>query len=194
MKRFIAWDIELFKHINGQWTADWLDQLFTLSRNPFFWSPLYLFLCAFLIMNYGKRGWWWIAYFLVTFALTDFISASIIKPWVGRIRPCHDPELAHTVRMLVGCGGRLSFVSSHAANHFGLSTYLFITFRHIWPKGRWIFFAWAALVAYAQVYVGLHFPLDIVGGALLGLIIGYLTADIYKIRLGNLNTETVIST
>lgn len=143
-------------------------------RNQYFWSPLYLFVIAFLFLNYPRRTAWIVLIgALVTFALSDQISASIIKPLVGRLRPCRDPQIVEIVRLLVPCGSGKSFVSSHAANHFAIAAYFSLLFNN----NRFTFIAmfWASLVAYAQIYVGLHFPADVFGGALLGVLIALLT-------------------
>lgn len=180
MDRLIQFDIALFSKINGQWNTPFLDWLMPLLRNQFFWSPLYLFLGVFMIMNFGKNGLYWIMVFLVTFAIGDIISSHIIKPAVDRLRPCNDPMLAETVRRLVRCGSGKSFTSSHATNHFALGVFCCRTFLFASNGWRWAFVVWAAAIAYSQVYVGVHFPLDILGGALVGTAIGYTTSTAFN--------------
>lgn len=102
-----------------------------------------------------------------------------------RLRPCSDPDLLFQVRLLTDrCSGGYSFTSNHAANHFGMATFFFITFRSVLKKWAWIGFLWAGLIAYAQVYVGVHYPLDVLCGALLGLILGLLTGKVFNKRYG----------
>jgi undecaprenyl-diphosphatase len=184
MNNLIRYDIELFFKINRQWHNSFLDWLLPLLRNQFFWSPLYLFTLVFILINFKKKGFGWIAFFLITFAITDMLSSSVIKPWVGRLRPCADPFLADSVRQVVGCGGPYSFTSSHAANHFGMAMFAFKTLLFIPLAWRWILFAWAFAISYAQVYVGVHFPLDIACGALLGCAIGMGTAWTFNKKAG----------
>ena len=152
-----------------------------LLRNQFFWAPLYLFLLIFLVYNYGWRGLVWCAGFLLCFALGDLISASVIKPLVHRSRPCNDPRLRDFVQLIVPRSYGYSFPSSHAANHFALGTYMALTFhrrlKKIWP----IPILWALAVGYAQVYVGVHFPFDVLFGGLLGVAIGFVVAKIYHL-------------
>lgn len=176
MNRLIHYDIALFSKINGQWHTPFLDWLFPLLRNQFFWSPLYLFLLVFMLLNFGKAGLKWVIFFLITFALSDYISSSVIKPMVGRLRPCNTPMLADSIRSLVSCGTGKSFTSSHAANHFALAFFAFNTVHFVKPLWKWSFLLWALAISYAQVYVGVHFPLDVTGGAILGVILASVTS------------------
>lgn len=176
MNQLIRYDIALFSKINGQWHTPFLDWLFPLLRNQFFWSPLYLFLVVFMLLNFGKDGFRWIVFFLITFAIGDFASSSVIKPLVGRLRPCNDPMLADIIRSVVSCGSGKSFTSSHAANHFALAMFSFKTIPFVKTSWKWLFLFWALIISYAQVYVGVHYPLDITFGALLGCIVGNGTA------------------
>lgn len=184
MNSLIRYDIELFFKINGQWHSSFLDWLLPLLRNQYFWSPLYLFTVVFMVMNFKMKGWLWIGFFLINFSITDQLSSHLIKPWVGRLRPCADPHLADSVRQMVGCGGPFSFTSSHATNHFGMAMFAFSTLLFIPLQWRWLLFVWAFAISYAQVYVGVHFPLDIFCGALLGCVTGMGTAWVFNKKLG----------
>jgi len=102
-----------------------------------------------------------------------------------RPRPCLEPDLLFQARLLIDqCSGGSSFISNHAANHFGMATFFFITFRSVLRKWAWIGFLWAGLIAYAQVYVGIHYPLDVVAGAVFGMTIGLLTGKLFNKRYG----------
>lgn len=159
----------------------WLDDTMLLLRNAATWIPLYLFMVVWLFKNVRTRyAITFIILTIATFAFCDFVSASILKPLIGRLRPCYDVDMATTVRGLIGCGGRFSFPSSHAANHFGLTAFWFFSIQQINRKRWYWLWFWAALVCFAQVYVGKHFPMDIVGGAILGLLTGYTAAVIFK--------------
>lgn len=185
MEALLHFDARLFFHINGQWHNAFLDAVLPFVRNQYFWAPFYLFLLVFMPLNFQRRGFYWILFFLIGFACTDYISSSIIKPLVARPRPCNDPFVAHFTRLLVDCGSGKSFPSSHAANHFGMAAFMYFTLRKDLGKWCWVFFIWAFLIAYAQLYVGVHYPLDIVVGTLLGLLVGSKVANIFnrKIRL-----------
>jgi membrane-associated phospholipid phosphatase len=124
----------------------------------------------------------WCVFFLLSFALSDYISASLIKPFFHRPRPCNNPELADAVRILVPCGSGYSFPSTHAANHFCLGMFAAVTLSR---RVRWIWvicLLWATIVSYAQVYVGVHYPLDVTCGGLLGIAIGASTGRIFNKR------------
>jgi undecaprenyl-diphosphatase len=86
--------------------------------------------------------------------------------------------------LLEHCSGGFSFTSSHATNHFGFAMFVFLTTKDVFGKwGRWLF-VWAATISYGQVYVGVHYPVDILFGALLGICIGTLTAGYYNRKIG----------
>ena len=97
-----------------------------------------------------------------------------------RLRPCNDPINALHGRLLVECGSGYSFPSSHATNHFGMSLFLYFTFGSFFKWIKPVVILWAALVAYAQVYVGVHYPIDVVTGACIGSIIGYIVARLFN--------------
>lgn len=176
----VYWDYIAWYYLNTVWHNSFLDAVIPFLRNQWTWAPLYLFLLIFMPMNYKAKGWIWCIFFLITFSLSDFISASMIKPFFHRVRPCNNPYLQHIVHLLVPCGSGLSFPSSHAANHFSLGVFAAMslngTVKGIW----WIGLIWAFSVAYAQVYVGVHFPMDVLAGGLLGAIIGIITGYIYR--------------
>lgn len=119
-----------------------------------------------LLVKGGRRGRIAALLLIPAIVVSDQLSSSVIKPLVDRVRPCH--ELLD-VRLLVGCGAGRSFPSSHAVNHFAGAWVL----AHYLPKLRWIFFSIAGAVAFSRVYVGVHYPSDVVGGALIGAAIGY---------------------
>jgi membrane-associated phospholipid phosphatase len=183
MESVLRFDLRLFFQINGQWTNPFLDFLLPWLREPYLWAPLYLFLMVFAIYNFGWKGFFWIVLYIVTFAIADQASG-FFKSAVGRARPFNDPVLAPYVRVLVGYYPRSgSFTSSHAANHFALATFSYITLRSVWGRWALLFFVWAIAIGYSQVYVGVHFPLDILGGGFLGVLIGTLSGSFFQRRI-----------
>jgi membrane-associated phospholipid phosphatase len=188
--RLDEWDKWLFVKLNSQWTNPFFDAVFPFIRNPVIWAPLYIFIAAFIGLNYGKKGLWWSLLFICTVSVTDMIGARVFKEFVQRPRPCQDPEFMNYVRLLLKqCSGSFSFVSNHAANHFGIATFSVLTFRGVFKRWMYLFYFWAFLIGYAQVYVGVHYPLDVVGGAVLGILAGSLSAWLYHKKWGNIALE-----
>ena len=185
MTSLVEADRSLFRLINRQWSNAFFDSIMPWLRNGSTWAPLYLFLLVFVASNFKKRSGWWIVFFICTVALTDMAGTYLFKHNFQRLRPCFDPELAGSIRLLINnCSGGYSFTSNHAANHFGMATFFFFSFRHVLPKIAWIGFLWAAAIAYAQVYVGVHYPFDVLGGAILGTLVGSISALVFNKRFG----------
>ena len=185
LQKLEQWDRWLFIQINEQQSNFFFDTVMPYLRNSFFWTPLYLFLFLFVILNYKGRGWWWLLIFLCTVSLTDIVSSKILKESFERLRPCQDPDFIVNVRLLVNrCSGGYSFTSSHATNHFGMATFFFITFHRYFKNWAFLAFLWAAVICYAQVYVGVHYPFDVLGGAVAGAAIGLLTGGFFNKQFG----------
>jgi undecaprenyl-diphosphatase len=167
-------DRKVFYAINQGMSNRFFDWIMPYMRYPQFWIPVYVFIFIFCLWRYKKTGIVMILLLAATFGVADFGSASIVKPMVKRVRPCNDPQLAQTIISRVPCGTGYSFPSSHASNHFAISVFLIGAFHKRW---RWIWFwalLWATLVCFAQIYVGVHYPIDILTGALFGTLVGYL--------------------
>ena len=176
----IELDHKVWYYLNVLWRNDFLDAVVPYLRNQWTWAPLYLFLLLFTVGNFKRAGFIWCLFFLLTFALADKISAAWLKESFQRIRPCNDASLAKMVHIIVPCGGGYSFPSSHATNHFALGFFAAITLQKRVKAVWWMAIFWAASVSYAQVYVGVHFPLDVFCGAILGMIIGSVTALLFN--------------
>lgn len=169
----------LFTLINQRLSVPWLDPFMLMLREPLTWAPLYAGVLIWGFKKMPAQVWWFLVFSAATFAVTDFSSAALLKPWLQRVRPCYDEAMAETIRSLVGCGGRYSMPSSHAANHFGLAMFWFCSiFRVTGKRWHWVW-VWAFMIGYAQIYVGKHFPADILLGALLGMLAGWLIFRIF---------------
>lgn len=176
----IETDMEVFSFIHSDASTPALDGFMKLLRNALTWAPLYAFMLFWIIRYNTKYAFAFILLTIVCFGITDYVSASILKPWLSRPRPCYEPELQPILRDLVGCGGQYGFPSSHASNHFGLATFWYWSIYFIrGKKWHWLW-VWAALICYAQIYVGKHYPLDIIGGAVFGFLTGSLLAKIFE--------------
>ncbi len=181
LETFEAWDKALFLWLNSG-HADWLDPIMWFITGKKEWLPFYAFL---VIIIFKKYGWYGVAVLAgvgVTIALADQFASGFCKPFFERLRPSHAPELAAQVHTLHGyLGGKYGFISSHAANTFGMATFLHLTFRYRMAHSAGLF-AWAALVSYSRIYVGVHYPGDIIGGALAGICVGTIVfAVFYKV-------------
>ena len=180
----IYWDHIAWFYLNTQWRNPILDVVLPYIRNQWFWVPLYFFLLLFMPLRFGKKGWLWCLAFFISFAISDQISAHLMKPYFHRLRPCNNPYLASIVQLLVPCGGGYSFPSSHAANHFSIGIFSAVTLskyaKWIWP----VAIVWATAVSFAQVYVGVHFPLDVTVGAIIGIFSGVITGKLFNRNYG----------
>lgn len=178
-------DYALMLKMNREWQWSAFDTLALFLREATFWAPAYVFLILLASINFGKKGWLWIGALVGLVALSDLISSHFIKEWLFRPRPCRDPFMGHQIRFLAKtCGMNGSFTSSHATNHFAIAMFLYQTLKRFSPYWA-IAFLWAGLISYAQIYVGVHYPADILGGALLGCGLGYATARIFLHQTGD---------
>ncbi len=189
METLLTFDYQLFDLINGQFYHAFLDAIMPFWRSKYFWAPLYLFGIMFIGLNYRKQAPYILVFLLLAIILSDQVSSGLIKPLVNRLRPCNQPGILEYVRLLIPCGSGKSFVSSHATNHFAVATYIALLFRgqYTWLHPLALF--WAASISYGQIYVGVHYPLDIIGGAILGIFIGQIMAYIVRRLMPSFNTE-----
>ena len=172
-------DYSLFLTING-WHTPFLDFIMFWLSDKYIWIPLYAVLLALLIRD-NRRHWWLLLIAIaVLVTLTDQISVKFFKDVFLRLRPCHDPALSGLVRMLNGhCGGQYGFISSHAANSFGLAVFVGALLKHRYKWMLWAMLLWAFIVSYSRVYLGVHFPGDVLVGALVGVLIGLLVFKLF---------------
>lgn len=163
----------LFHFINQTIQNPFFDWWLPIFRNAESWIPLYVFLAIYLIFKYREKSWIYIVYLLISFALADSISHEILKPWFARLRPCH--QFSMHARLVLGyCGGKWSFPSTHASNHMAIA--LSIVFAQLFVSRRTNLFwlLWAFLIGFAQIYVGVHYPSDILAGFVFGGLIAVL--------------------
>lgn len=175
LEQLLQVDTQLFQIINQDWHNSFFNGVLPLLRNKLLWIPLYLFLLTFILMNYTNKAVFILLFAGITIFASDFTSSKLVKPQIERLRPCNNPVIKKSVKLLVHCGQGYSFTSSHATNHFALAVFLMLILKLKWS---WILLFWAGIISFSQVYVGVHYPFDILGGAVLGSIIGYILGKI----------------
>lgn len=181
LDQLIQVDVQFFNWINHDLQNGFLDNLMPWWREKKTWIPLYIGLAAFLLYRYRLRGFYYIILVALTVGLADTVSSRILKPAVARERPCQTTPFKDTVSLKVDhCGIKPSFTSSHASNHFALASLWVFTLPFLGRFGKWALWFWAGSIAFGQVYVGVHYPLDVICGALLGLLIGWGGAVLYR--------------
>jgi len=162
-------DIAVFYFFNHTLSNTLFDKFFPFITDVKHWYITYVILILLLIIKGKKLERISAGFVILLITATDQFSSFFVKNLVGRIRPCNElPD----VNILAGCTGSFSFPSSHAVNNFAVAVFFSILF----PKYKWAFYITAALLALSRVYVGVHYPSDIIGGALIGSVFGFIFA------------------
>ena len=155
-----------------------VDELMFWITNKYPWFPLYFLLIVAIVAKYRTRGLLMCLGMVLAVGSSDHITSGLMKPFFARLRPCQVPEWQTVVHLVTGCGGRYGFASSHASTTFALATTAWLMLR-AWNPWFRAAFVWSALVAYSRVYVGVHYPFDIVVGAIVGVLVGWLVYQLY---------------
>ena len=172
-------DQQLFLVLNG-WNTPSMDTLMYWVTYKFTWIPLYVILLVFLYTAYRKKAIGIVICIVLAVALADQLASGLLKPLFARLRPCHDPLIGHLVHLVTGCGGQYGFASSHASTSFALATSSFYLGRSHLPY-LGLLFIWAAIYSYSRIYVGVHYPGDILAGAAIGVLSGWISLKFYNV-------------
>lgn len=164
---FYSVDLVIFNFLNHSLSAGFLDKFFSILTNVNNWYIAYIILLGITFTKGGTRGKIAVVFVILLIVVTDQLGHKVIKEIFQRTRPCN--TLADVLTPL-GCSGTYSFPSNHALNNFAAATF----FSRLFPKFNWILFITAFLVSLSRVYLGLHYPSDIIGGAIIGSAFGYL--------------------
>ncbi|MFZ6010904.1 MAG: phosphatase PAP2 family protein [Bacteroidota bacterium] len=190
MEEIIELDKKILLFFNGYHTP-WLDPVMLLVTKTVFWIPLYLFLLYLVMKDYKKESWMVLLGIGLTILLADQITSSFMKPYFARLRPSLEPTLQGLVHLVDGyTGGKFGFASSHAANTLGTATFFWLLFN---KEKRWVglLFLWAFGMTYTRIYLGVHYPGDILVGSLIGILSGIAGYRLYTwIRSRNERKKT----
>jgi PAP2 superfamily. len=172
-------DTQLFLFLNHMHNSFFDFVMFWLS-DKWVWTPMYIFIAVLIVWHYKKKGLLIILFIGLTITLCDQISSHLIKNLVERLRPSHEPLLIPLIHLSkAGAGGLYGFVSSHAANAFGLACFLGLVLNRKFRILKYWLFFWAILVSYSRIYNGVHYPSDVVVASIIGCIIAWSMSRIY---------------
>ena len=190
-------DVALFLFLNNL-HSQFFDFIFYWISQKFFWIPLYAYLLWYLYKHEKVDLVAMLIAIVFAITLSDQLASTVLKNWVMRLRPCNEPSLVGLVHTVNGyCGGLYGFVSSHAANSFSLYAFVITIVNGRKWSFRYYLLFWAIIHSYSRIYLGVHYPGDIICGALLGLVVGFTIAKVYlyykKIRHPNIGNSDSVS-
>ena len=177
LEKLLSADRSFFLTLNSL-HATWLDQVMYWASNPLVWLPLFVFLLYVVIRTFRFKTATVLVCLVLMITVSDQLS-NLSKNNLKRLRPSHEPQIAASIHIVNEYRGEdFSFYSAHASNTFALAVFLIILFPKRYTSLYFILTGWASLMSYTRIYLGVHYPLDIICGALAGCLIGYLTGRI----------------
>ncbi|WP_269240479.1 phosphatase PAP2 family protein [Flavobacterium limnophilum] len=180
LEKILSLDVKLFVFLNSL-GSDTYDGLWLIITKQIYWTPLFLFLLYLVFRKLGaKQALFLMLFVAILLVCTDQI-ANLFKNGVQRLRPCNNPEINSFIR-IVQSRNSFSFFSGHATSSMAVTTFLYLIFKRDF-KYFWLLFLWPLIFAYSRIYLGLHYPLDIISGYLCGAILAFLMFKLYQIAL-----------
>jgi len=177
-------DRQLFLFLNSQNNPFW-DEVMSAISGRLIWVPLYVAILVWMGIKHKRKFLLIIPFIIITATFADQSSVHLFKNVFHRLRPCHEPSLQGMVHLVdCQCGGLYGFVSSHASNSFNVAVISLLFIKKKWFSVFILF--WASLVGYSRIYLGVHYPGDVVFGALLGALIGWGGYELYKKMYGKI--------
>lgn len=178
IETLINWDIQFFLWLNSFHSPFWDTVMYYISEKET-WYPLYLLIIIYLFIQQRWKAFISLVFIAACVTMTDQGSVQLFKEVFQRLRPCHNPDINDMVHIVRDkCGGLYGFVSSHAANTFGVAFFLAFILKKRWFSISILF--WATVVSYSRIYLGVHYPLDILGGAMLGAVVASILYLLYQ--------------
>ena len=175
-----TWDTDLFLILNGAHNSFW-DFIMYWASDKFIWIPVYALFLFILWRKYYTKIWIVMLFAALLIFLSDQISVHLFKDVFQRLRPCNDPALEGMVHLVNGkCGGSFGFYSSHASNIFAIAVFVISL---LGKKNPWILLLiliWAGLITYSRIYLGVHYPGDVIAGVVAGSLLGWMVARFLK--------------
>ena len=180
MDSLVNLDRELFLWFNGL-GIPLFDSFWMMMTNKLTNVVVYLITALYFYRKTSLKEFLGVLFFVALLILATDQTTNLFKYQFGRLRPCHDPDISHLVRLVKSsCGGKFSFFSGHASNSFALASFFSLLMQPYLRKLSYFLFFIAGLIAYSRVYIGVHFPLDILVGSSVGTLIGILFFRFWK--------------
>jgi undecaprenyl-diphosphatase len=177
-------DQQLFLFLNSFYSPFW-DKFMHAVSGILIWIPLYLAILVSIGVRYRRKFIIILLFVIIAATLADQISVHLFKNIFHRLRPCHEPRLEGLVHLVDGkCGGLYGFVSSHATNSFNVALLSILFLRKRWFTV--LILLWALTVSYSRIYLGVHYPGDVICGAMLGALIGWGMYEVYIVTDKNI--------
>jgi len=170
---FVELDTDLFLYLNSFHSNTW-DEIMWWVSNKYSSIPIYLAILFFVLKKYKLKGFIFVIALILSVTIADKLSVHLFKNVFERLRPCHNPDIANLVHIVKNkCGGQYGFISSHATNSFVVAVFSSLIFKNKYFS--FFIILWAVIVSYSRIYLGVHFPADVIGGAFFGSIIAYVS-------------------